>query len=106
MIKSRIRFEIFGSRASETLVRSTYEIVYMISATGIMRSQRCWVIGSVCRIFQQAHQKSNLNSAATHFGSAPAPGAAGDALVGGFVQRRGFHDSQVTPHSYSARGRT
>ncbi len=32
--------EICGSSASETLVRSTYEIVYMINATGMMRSQR------------------------------------------------------------------
>jgi hypothetical protein len=33
--------EILGSSASATLVRSTYEIVYMMSATGMMRSQRC-----------------------------------------------------------------
>ena len=33
--------EILGSSASATFVRSTYEIVYMMSATGMMRSQRC-----------------------------------------------------------------
>jgi hypothetical protein len=33
--------EILGSSASATFVRSTYEIVYMISATGMRRSQRC-----------------------------------------------------------------
>ena len=32
--------EIFGSSARDTLVRSTYEMVYMMSATGMMRSQR------------------------------------------------------------------
>jgi hypothetical protein len=32
--------EILGSSASATFVRSTYEIVYMMSATGMMRSQR------------------------------------------------------------------
>ena len=33
--------EMSGSSARETFVRSTYEIVYMINATGMMRSQRC-----------------------------------------------------------------
>lgn len=32
--------EMFGSNASDTFVRSTYEIVYMMRATGMMRSQR------------------------------------------------------------------
>ena len=43
MSRSCIMDEIFGSSASETFVRSTYEIVYMTSATGMMRSQR-WEI--------------------------------------------------------------
>src|SRR6266850_5865466 len=47
MKRSFIMVEIVGSSASETLVRSTYEIVYMISATGIMRSQRSAFIRSV-----------------------------------------------------------
>src|SRR5581483_5796754 len=46
MTRSRIMVEMLGSRASDTLVRSTYEIVYMISATGMIRSQRCCFIGS------------------------------------------------------------
>ena len=40
--------EIFGSSAREMLVRSTYEMVYMMSATGMMRSQRWWVMGKWC----------------------------------------------------------
>src|SRR5690242_20286656 len=44
MSRSFIMDEMSGSRASDTLVRSTYEMVYMTSATGIMRSQRCSVI--------------------------------------------------------------
>ena len=36
--------DIFGSNASETFVRSTYEIVYITKATGMMRSHRCWII--------------------------------------------------------------
>ena len=36
--------EILGSSAREMLVRSTYEMVYMMSATGMMRSQRWCVI--------------------------------------------------------------
>jgi len=36
--------EILGSSAREMFVRSTYEMVYMTSATGIMRSQRRGVI--------------------------------------------------------------
>jgi hypothetical protein len=38
--RSCIIDEIFGSKAKAILVRSMYEIVYMISATGMMRSQR------------------------------------------------------------------
>ena len=38
--------EMVGSNAKEMFVRSTYEMVYMTSATGIMRSQRRWVISS------------------------------------------------------------
>ena len=38
--------EIVGSSASEMFVRSTYEMVYMTSATGIMRSQRRCVMAS------------------------------------------------------------
>ena len=41
MSRSFIMDEIWGSSASATFVRSTYEIVYMISATGMRRSQRC-----------------------------------------------------------------
>src|ERR1039458_1090943 len=37
--------EILGSSASETFVRSTYEIVYIIRATGMMRNHRCGIIG-------------------------------------------------------------
>jgi hypothetical protein len=40
MSRSFIMDEILGSSASATFVRSTYEIVYMMSATGMMRSQR------------------------------------------------------------------
>src|SRR5208282_2786759 len=45
MSRSFIMDEIFGSSASATFVRSTYEIVYMISATGMRRSQRCGFTG-------------------------------------------------------------
>ena len=41
IFRNAIIGESFGSSASDTLVRSMYEIVYMISATGMMRSQRC-----------------------------------------------------------------
>jgi hypothetical protein len=39
--------EIVGSSDSEMFVRSTYDMVYMTSATGIIRSQRRCVIGPV-----------------------------------------------------------
>ncbi len=50
-----------GSRASETLVRSIYEIVYMSSATGMMCSQRCCFIDGG-RSFAHVRKKSNLIS--------------------------------------------
>src|ERR1035441_5666716 len=46
MNRSFIMDEIEGSSDREIFVRSTYEMVYMTSATGIMRSQRRCVIGS------------------------------------------------------------
>ena len=39
--------EILGSSASETFVRSTYEMVYMTSATGMMRSHRCGIMAGM-----------------------------------------------------------
>jgi hypothetical protein len=42
MPRSAMAEESDGSNARATLVRSMYEIVYMIKATGMMRSQRCW----------------------------------------------------------------
>src|ERR1043166_2330288 len=49
MPRSRIMDEIRGSSARDTLVRSMYEIVYMMSATGMMRSQRCsFIIERLC----------------------------------------------------------
>jgi len=33
--------ERVGSSARDTFVRSTYDMVYMIRATGMIRSQRC-----------------------------------------------------------------
>jgi len=47
MIKSFIMEEILGSKASAILVRSMYEMVYMISATGMMRTQRCSFMGAM-----------------------------------------------------------
>ena len=45
-----MREEIPGSNANETFVRSTYEIVYMTNATGMMRSQRCWIMSDWCNL--------------------------------------------------------
>ena len=42
--------EIVGSRVREMFVRSTYEIVYMMSATGMMRSQRCSLMARMLRM--------------------------------------------------------
>src|ERR1043166_496799 len=50
MKRSLIIVDMFGSSASEMLVRSTYEMVYMISATGMMRSQRRSCISEECRV--------------------------------------------------------
>ena len=44
MCRSRIMVEILGSSERETLVRSTYAIEYMMTASGMMRSQRCCFI--------------------------------------------------------------
>ena len=58
MRRSRIRWEMVGSRARETLVRSTYEMVYMIKATGMMRSHRCWVMrGRVAKLAGKGDQE-------------------------------------------------
>jgi hypothetical protein len=40
------------------LVRSTYEMVYMIKATGMMRSHRCWVMrGRVAKLAGKGDQE-------------------------------------------------
>ena len=48
--------EIFGSSASETFVRSTYEMVYMTSATGMMRSHRCEIMAGMLAGAAQGHK--------------------------------------------------
>src|SRR5678815_3815779 len=50
MSKSFIMVEIVGSSVREMFVRSTYEIVYMMSATGMIRSQRCSLMERMLRM--------------------------------------------------------
>src|ERR1043166_4759810 len=65
MPRSFIIEEMPGSSESETLVRSMYEIVYMMSATGMMRSQRSSFISGGIRAFvAKAQLRCRYNCAA------------------------------------------